>query len=93
MHKSNLPSNKLGRNATQTQTPPEPVMPPELVQLHLMTQCFKESDALENLNLLYTTYCLSDEGIDDRFEDKAIMARFFLFTADLIKFNYAQFSE
>ena len=78
---------------TKTPPPPVPEIPAELVQLHLMTQCFKESESLENLNLLYTTYCLSDEGIDDRFEDKAIMARFFLFVADLIKFNYAQFSE
>ncbi len=92
MHKTkfSLPnkSNSLASKSTQA-----PELPPELVQLHLMTLCFKESEALENLNLLYTTYCLSDSGIDDRFEDKAVMARFFLFTADLIKFNYAQFSE
>ncbi len=83
----------LPKHTKKTPPPPEQVLPPELVQLHLMTQCFTQTEALDNLNLLYTTYCLSDEGIDERFEDKAIMARFFLFQADLIKFNYAQFSE
>ena len=43
--------------------------------------------------MMYTTYTLSEMGIDDPCEDKEEMARFFLDIAHMIRFVYANFSD
>lgn len=84
---------KSGTAKSNTTPLPIPMLKGDTVPLHLMTLSRDQDKTLEQLNMMYTMYTLSDMGIDDSFEDKEETARFFLDMATLIRFVYANFSE
>ncbi len=95
MRKSNVINSRTAKSNTKSlpTPPPDPLLKGDTVPLHLMTLSRDEESSLNNLNMLYTTYTLSEMGIDDPCEDKEEIARFFLDVATMIRFVYANFSE